>query len=436
MNKIGIRREDKNRWERRAPLIPKDIKGLSRVGLKFVVQPSDSYLPKRIFLDKDYLEAGAELGTNLSDCPIIIGIKEIPINFFERGKTYLFFSHTIKGQPYNMPMLKRIMELGCQLIDYERIVDESGRRLISFGTYAGLAGTIDTLCIFGKRLASEGAENPFSKLKQAFQYKSLAEAKSAVKRVGKQIKAEGLPKEVAPLVIGITGYGRVSNGSQKVLSWLPQAQIEPAEIKGLFANPRKDCIYKVVFKEEHTAKQKFGKKFDLKDYYAHPESYKSIFAKYLKYLTILINAIYWEPKYPKLVTRADLRKLYKAGKPRLEVIGDISCDIEGTIECTLKSTDPANPVFVYDPFKGKIKDGWMGNGPAVLAIDNLPCELAKESSEFFSQILKGFIPELAKANFSKSLEDSGLPPPLKKAVILYQGELTKDYTYLEKFISK
>jgi len=161
---IGIRREDRYKWERRVPLIPQDAKELAQKhGIEIIAQPST----KRVFADEEYRQAGITVSDSLAPCPVIFGIKEIPIPALEKGKTYVFFSHTTKGQPYNMPMLKRILELGCTLIDYEKVTDENGRRLIFFGRYAGLAGMIDTLWALGKRLAWEGISSPFEPVDRA-----------------------------------------------------------------------------------------------------------------------------------------------------------------------------------------------------------------------------------------------------------------------------
>ncbi|MFQ6089815.1 MAG: hypothetical protein ACE5LD_00025, partial [Candidatus Bipolaricaulia bacterium] len=339
--RIGIRKEDKNRWERRAPLIPEHVRELKeKHNIETCLQPSAI----RAFPDRDYIRAGAEVQEDLSPCPVIFGIKEFPIEFFEPEKTYVFFSHTIKGQPHNMPMLRRILEQGCTLIDYERIVDERARRLIFFGRHAGLAGMIDTLWALGKRLEWEGIENPFSRIRQTLDYKSLEEAKGAVSNVGEQIKEEGLPEAITPLVVGLAGYGHVSQGAQEILELLPFQELSPEELPAFAKGSARDLIYKVVFKEEHMVEPLSPEdRFELQDYYDHPERYRAKFEDYLPYLTVLMNCIYWSPQYPRLVTKGYLKRLYGEGRPRLRVIGDISCDIEGAIECTLRATDPGNP---------------------------------------------------------------------------------------------
>jgi saccharopine dehydrogenase (NAD+, L-lysine-forming) len=158
--RIGIRREDKNVWERRVPVIPKHARQLQKDhGIKVWVQPSDI----RVFPDAEFSQVGALVEEDLSACPVVFAIKEIPIRFFQPNRTYIFFAHVVKGQPYNMPMLKRVLELGCNLIDYEKVTDERGRRLIFFGRHAGLAGMIDSLWALGQRLDWEGIPNPFSR---------------------------------------------------------------------------------------------------------------------------------------------------------------------------------------------------------------------------------------------------------------------------------
>lgn len=429
---VGIRREDKNIWERRTPLIPEDIKELrEKLSIEFIVQPSKI----RIFPDDEYRNAGAKVEEDLSSCAVIFAVKELPVNFIKPRKTYVFFSHTIKGQPHNMPMLKKLMELKCQLIDYERIVDDKGRRLIFFGKHAGYAGAVDTLWALGMRLKWEGVENPFEDICQATHYAGLSDIKDELKEIGERIRKGGVPDEIVPLIFGITGYGNVSIGVREIIDILPTMEIKPGEISTVFENPRKDTIYKVVFKEEDMVESKSGDKFDLQDYYTHPEKYRPIFERYIPYLTVLFNAIYWDERYPRFVTKNFIKKLYsQKHKPRLRVIGDISCDIEGSVECTIRATDPGNPIYVYDPEKDEALDGYEGKGPVILAVDNLPCELARDSSIFFSRILKKYVPPIIKADFSRDFERCELPREIKGAVIVYKGELTLNYQYLKKFL--
>ena len=435
--KIGIRREDKNQWGGRAPLIPEHIKELSRKsGLRFYVQPSDI----RAFSAEEFRQAGAEIREDLSVCPVICAVKEIPVDYFLPDRTYLFFSHTIKGQMNNMPMLKKMMELGDTLIDYEKIVDEKGKRLVFFGRFAGIAGMIDSFWTLGRRLDFEGSPTIFSEFKPALHHKSLPEIIGQYREIGKRIASRGISGVDVPLIFGFAGYGNVSRGAQEIFDLLPFEELRPEELadfyhKAVFSTKK---LYKVVFKEEHLAKPKLpGAVFKLQDYYDNPQNYESRFEEYLPYLSVLINAIYWDKKYPRLVTRKYLSEAYQTGCGLpLKVIGDITCDMGGSIECNLECTDSGNPVYVYEPLTGKKIYGVEGHGPVILAVDNLPCELPRESSTMFSEVLKNFIARLASTDFSVGFEENRMPPELKNATVLYKGQLTPRYRYLEKYLAK
>ena len=338
-----------------------------------------------------------------------------------------------------MLMLKRMIELECTLIDYEKIVDEEGFRLVLFGNQAGLAGMIDTLWALGQKLALEKKQNPFSRIKQAFEYQSLIEAKEEIKKMGWKIHQEGLDSTLTPLVCGFAGYGNVSQGAQEIFDLLPFEEVTPQQISAFYREKNYSAhkVYKVVFKEEHmVVPVSSEERFDLQDYYQNPQKYRPVFETYLSYLTVLVNCIYWEPKYPRFVTKKFLKELYGMNSlPRLRVIGDISCDIEGSVECTVKATTPDNPVFVYDPLEEKARDGVEGRGIVVMATDNLPAEISLESSIFFSNALKPLVPAMAKADFSGNFTDCNLPDAVKKAVILYKGKFTHDYEYMKNFIN-
>ncbi|MFA5102954.1 MAG: hypothetical protein WC525_07335, partial [Candidatus Thermoplasmatota archaeon] len=239
---LGLRREDKNRWEQRVPLTPDHILELrQKYGIKTVVQPSSI----RVFSDTDYQKVGAQVQESLSPSSVVFAVKEIPLQYFEKGKTYVFFSHTIKGQHQNMPMLKKMMDLGCTLIDYERIIDANGKRLVFFGRFAGLAGMVDTLWTFGRRLHAEHRDTPFNTIQQTIHYKDLADIKKHLQVVGKAIKTTGLPASLTPLIIGFSGYGHVSVGAQEILDILPVKEIQPSDIASVFTTPSNKVIYKV-----------------------------------------------------------------------------------------------------------------------------------------------------------------------------------------------
>ncbi len=432
-HKIGIRYEDKYKMDRRVPLVPEHVKQLINKGIEVQVVPSE----KRVFKDEEYRQAGAVLREEPLDADVVLGVKEMPIGYFKPHKTYVFFSHTIKGQPYNMPLLRNMMESKVNLIDYERIVDDQGRRLIFFGRFAGLAGMINSLWSLGERLKRKGMETPFTHIRQTHHYDSLEEAKEAVSKVGQTIAREGLPKQLAPLVIGITGYGNVSKGAQEILSLLPVIEISPKDLPGLRQQKGlpDNVIYKVVFEEKHLARPKeAGKKFDLQEYYHHPERFEGTFEQYLPHLTVLMNCMYWDDRYPRIVTKDFLEELWKNKDLRLEVIGDVTCDPDGSVEITHKGTAIEDPVFVYNPETRKPVMGFDGEGVLVMAVDILPSELPRESSQAFSDALIKFLPGLLEADFEVPFEQLQVPAPLKKAMILYHGELTPDYQYLKQHL--
>jgi len=460
---VGIRREDKNEWERRVPLSPSAVAKLTGEGLAVCIQPSDI----RAFSAEEYTAVGASVQEDLSSCPIVFGVKEMPVDFLEQGKTYAYFSHTIKGQAYNMPMLQRLLDLKCQLLDYElvhtikgqaynmpmlqRLLDlkcqlldyelvaeETGRRLLIFGRYAGLAGMIDALWALGRRLAWEGVASPFADVRRAFEYASLSEAKESIQQIGARITRDGLPAQVQPLVIGFAGYGNVSLGAQEILDLLPHTTVEPCRIGEVAAASKapSEPILKVIFKEEDMVESVSPETgFDLQDYYDHPEKYRGRFESYLPHIHVLVNGIYWEPRYPRLVTKDWLRSAWAPGsRPRLKLIADIGCDIEGPIQCTVKATDPGNPVYVYHPVNESVTDGWEGPGVVVLAVDNLPCELPRDASEFFGDLLLPYVSRLARADYTAPFSKLDLPAELQRAFIVHQGTLTPAHTHLKEYL--
>ncbi len=427
---IGIRREDKNIWERRVPLIPEALEKIKREhGIDTIIQPFE----RRAFLEKEFTDVGVTIKEDLSEAPVIFAVKEIPIPLLQRDKTYIFFSHTIKGQDYNMPLLKKLLDLNATLIDYEAIADEKGKRLVFFGKYAGLAGMIDALYGYGIRLKNLGYETPLLKLKPAYEYKSVEEAKEEIAKVGKEIEENGMPIDKAPFVFGFMGYGNVSAGAQEIFDVLPHKVIAPNELKNLDASSN-NFFYKVIFKEEHLVEPKNPEdKFELIDYFTHPEKYKSKFEEYIPYTSLLVNAIYWTEASPRFLTK-EYFKLKDEHK--LDVICDITCDIDGAVEFTVKSTPSDNPAYVYNPKDDSITDGYDGNGILDIAVDNLPTELPRNSSIEFSDSLSKFVAGIVNADKTKSFEEAGFPNEIKRAVIVYNGELTPKYEYLKEFLKK
>ncbi|MEA3505284.1 MAG: bifunctional lysine ketoglutarate reductase /saccharopine dehydrogenase family protein [Bacteroidota bacterium] len=432
--KIGIRHEDKYELERRTAIPPFYAKKLiEENGYEVLVEKSK----KRIFKDAEYEAIGAKLVDDMRDADVIFGVKEMPIDYFKADKTYVFFSHTVKGQKYNMPLLKNMMEKKCNLIDYEKIAEDDGRRIIFFGRFAGLAGMVNSLWSFGQRMKVKGLETPFVTMKQAHKYNSLEEIKNVISEIGASIAEKGFSKEIFPMVVGFTGYGNVSRGAAEILALFPVKEITPEEL--LVLKERDDLsnrvVYKVIFKEEHISKPIDKKvKFELQDYYNNPQKYKNAFEKFVPNLTILMNCMYWDASYPRIITKDFLEKLYSKEEPKLKVIGDVTCDPGGSIESTHTGTLIEDPVFVYNPITRKPTMGFEGDGILEMAVDILPSELPRESSEGFGQALELLIPSIVSADYNLDFASVNLPLPIKRAVILYKGKLTPEYEYLKDFL--
>ncbi len=434
---IGIRREDKNKWERRVPLVPSDLAELQKNhDVEFIVQPS----PIRVFTDDEFRAVGVTVDEDLSSADVIFAVKEIPLAMLLGKKAFIYFSHTIKGQDYNMPMLQHLLDEGATLIDYERIADEQNRRLIFFSIHAGYAGMIESLVALGLRLELQGRKTPLLDIKHAYEYESLEAAKNHLREIGAVIADKGMGDHCQPVIIGLAGYGNVSKGCQEILECLPIRTITVGELADTATATVEDAgaLVQVIFREEDMVETKSSDaQFVLQDYYQRPGNYRGVFEKYLPHLDMLMNTIYWEEKYPRLVTHKWAKANYGPDKnPRLQVIGDISCDIEGSIEMTLKAPQPDNPYYVYDPATKSTRDGVEGHGPVIMAVDNLPCELPRESSEHFSRILRDMIAPLAQVDFGGDFGGLNLPSYLKKAVVTHRGELTPNYHYLQDFLDK
>jgi saccharopine dehydrogenase (NAD+, L-lysine-forming) len=434
LNRIGLRKEEKA-FETRVPLVPDHVRVLhDKHGIDFVLEPSN----QRAFSEDEYgIDRADIIPLKGSGVPIVMGIKEMPIDTFEKDIVYIFFSHTIKGQNKNMPMLKRIIDVGSTLIDYERVVDDKGRRLIYFGNWAGMAGISDTLRVLGDRLESRGIKpNPFAEMKTTLEIRELDELKEEFELLGERIKEQGLPKELTPFVVGFAGYGNVSRGAQEIFDILPHKTVNPEELHEL--TPESNLLYKCVFKEEHMVEPiDPSAEFNLQDYYKNGKTkYSGIFHKHVPYITVLMNCIYWTNKSPRLMTLDFIRTHWKEDNRKLQVVGDISCDVGGAIEFNVKCTNADRPAYTYIIDENRAQLGVEGEGPVVMAVDNLPCELPRESSTSFSETLLDFIPALAGADFTVPFSNLELPREFKDAVIVYRGKLTEKFQYLEQYLPK
>lgn len=435
---VGLRHESKSEHERRVPLVPADLKDVIKAPQSLMIQPSGTRC-----IDIGEFEAiGAKVDADMSACDLIMGIKEVPVDELIANKSYCFFSHVIKGQPYNMPLLKKVMDLKCNLIDYEKMVNDKGQRVVAFGKQAGQCGTLNGFHSLNHRLAALKRTNPFAICKQAKDYPNLTEAKADLAKVGADIAANGLPADLTPFVVGVTGKGNVGSGVFDVMGALGCVkEWTPAEMLANIASGDYDnkTVYQVVMDAGDLYELKENpdaSAFTFQAFGEAPEKYTSPVSKFLPHMNMFINAVFWRNEWPKFITQDFMSELWQKGNCKLLVISDVTCDIEGSVEVTIKSTLPDVPSFVYHPVTKACTDGFEGEGVVVMAVDILPSEQPYESSCAFSGALKPLMGDLLAADFSVPFAELSLPPVWKGACIVYHGELTPDYEYLKPHIAE
>ncbi|NXT99991.1 AASS protein, partial [Buphagus erythrorhynchus] len=439
---LAIRREDVNAWERRAPLAPKHVKELTKMGYKVLVQPSN----RRAIHEKEYVKAGAIIQEDISEASLIIGVKRPPEDKLIPKKNYAFFSHTIKAQEANMPLLDEIIRQEIRLFDYEKMVDHKGMRVVAFGKWAGVAGMINILHGLGLRFLALGHHTPFMHIGMAHNYRNSSQAVQAVRDAGYEISLGLMPKSVGPLTFVFTGTGNVSKGAQEMFSALPCEFVEPHELKEVSRSGDLRKVYGTVLSRHHHLVRKRDGQYDPVDYDKHPENYISRFhIDVAPYTTCLINGIYWEQNSPRLLSRQDVQKLLVPVKSaagamdgcpelphRLLAICDISADTGGSIEFMTECTTIDNPFCMYDADQHITHDSVEGSGILMCSIDNLPAQLPIEATEYFGDMLFPYIEEMLLSEGSEPLEKQNYSPVVRDAVIASNGSLTPKYQYIQK----
>ncbi|XP_053320149.1 alpha-aminoadipic semialdehyde synthase, mitochondrial [Spea bombifrons] len=439
---LAIRREDINAWERRAPLAPKHVKELTNLGYKVLVQPSN----RRAIHEKEYMKAGGIIQEDISDASLIVGVKRPPEEKLIPKKTYAFFSHTIKAQEANMSLLDEILKLDIRLIDYEKMVDHKGTRVVAFGQWAGVAGMINMLHGLGLRFLALGHHTPFMHIGMAHNYRNSSQAVQAVRDAGYEISLGLMPKSIGPLTFVFTGTGNVSKGAQEIINELPCEFVEPHELKEVSKNGDLRKVYGTVLSRHHHLVRKTDGIHDPIEYEKNPELYTSRFnTDIAPYTTCLINGIYWDPHTPRLLNRQDAQRLLAPvkstsaaieGCPKLPhkllAIGDISADTGGSIEFMTECTTIDMPFCMYDADQHIIHDSVEGCGILMCSIDNLPAQLPIEATEYFGDLLFPYIQEMLTSDASKPLEKESFCPVVRDAVIASNGSLTKKYKYIQK----
>ncbi|NXT00509.1 AASS protein, partial [Jacana jacana] len=439
---LAIRREDVNAWERRAPLAPKHVKELTQMGYKVLVQPSN----RRAFHEKDYVKAGGVIQEDISEASLIIGVKRPPEDKLIPKKNYAFFSHTIKAQEANMPLLDEILRQEIRLFDYEKMVDHKGMRVVAFGKWAGVAGMINILHGLGLRFLALGHHTPFMHIGMAHNYRNSSQAVQAVRDAGYEISLGLMPKSVGPLTFVFTGTGNVSKGAQEMFNALPCEFVEPHELKEVSRSGDLRKVYGTVLSRHHHLVRKRDGLYDPVDYDKHPELYTSRFnTDIAPYTTCLINGIYWEQHTPRLLSRQDAQNLLvpvrspggaTEGCPvlphKLLAICDISADTGGSIEFMTECTTIDSPFCMYDADQHIIHDSVEGSGILMCSIDNLPAQLPIEATEYFGDMLFPYIEEMLVSEGSEPLESQNYSSVVRDAVIASNGSLTAKYEYIQK----
>lgn len=397
--KIGIIREGKTPPDSRVVLTPKQVKlALDRFEqLDIYVQPS----PHRCYSDAEYQNENITLKEDLSDCDVLIGVKEVPIDALYPNKIHFFFSHTIKAQPYNRKLLQAILEKNIQLIDYECLTDDNGVRVIAFGRWAGIVGAHNGLYTWGKRTGTFD-------LKRANECKDF----EALKKLYNNI-------EFPPIKIVVTGNGRVAQGAIEVLS---SAGIRAVTPSAFLEEEFDEAVFTQLSCSELYARKSDGG-FDQMEFYKQPHLYTSIFEPYQSVTDLFINAIYWDPKAPAYFSLEDMR----SEDFSIKVIADITCDIapEASVPSTIRPSTIADPIFGFDPQQEKEVAPFQSNAIDVMAVDNLPNELPRDASESFGeQFINEVLPELLK-------DQSAF---IDRASIAKDGDLTAKYEYLRSYV--
>lgn len=444
---IGVRREDLSKTgEKRVAISPETARLLLSAGHQLLVQPAihpEQKINKRAFQDDTYAALGAKITEDLNPAQIIFGLKEVETQHLLPGKTYLFFSHTHKGQVKNRPLLQAMVEKSISLIDYELITDEANRRIVTAFTYfAGYAGMTDTLWALGQRWQQRGIESALTGIPQSVAREDLDLIKADIRAAGERIARNGTPATEPPLITVFLGAGKTSAGAQEMYQLLPLETITLAELPEVYAKGDRRKVYALVLDIPDMYRFRadspyfgetlgFSETFDL--YLHEPQHFESNLDRVFPYITLLMNCILWGPKYPRLLSREDTRAWYRDHQT-LQVVGDITCDPEGAIQFS-QETWIDQPVFVYNPKTEETTLGFAGEGIAVMAVTNLPCEFPADASNQFSRELATLIEAVAAANHkADSPGEAGLPDAIRKATILWKGEFTPDYTYMQEYL--
>ena len=393
---IGLIREGKIPQDNRVALTPAHCKWLHMNfnDIKIVAQQSDS----RCYTDAEYERAGVEVKEDLGDCNLLLGIKEVPVDMLLNEKRYMFFSHTKKMQPTNQKLFKAILDKKITLIDYECLEHDDGTRIIGFGFFAGIVGAHNAMMAYGNRtgaykLARVGSVNSFQKLVHTY---------------------FGL--KIPNIKIAVTGTGRVAHGVLEIMNLLGIHEVEPDEyLETEFTYP----VY-VHLKGANLYAHKETGKYNRNDFHINPQDYICTFTQYISNTDILINGIYWEKNIPRLFEMDDLTK----ENFRIQTIADITDDLNGSIPCNLGDGTIADPVYGVDKTRFEKTQPYLPNSVDIMAVGNLPNELARDASRYFGEQLIKFVLDDIRVGGSKLIS---------RATMTNAGKLNEPYLYMKEY---
>jgi alanine dehydrogenase len=396
--KFGIIKERKSPPDRRVVFSPDELVKLKALYQDASVKVESSDI--RIFTDEQYANLGIEVSEDMNDCDVLFGVKEVPIESLIANKSYFFFSHTIKKQPYNRKLLLAVLEKKIDLYDHETIVTADNRRLIGFGRYAGIVGAYNSIRAFGIKFE-------LFKLPKA-------ETLSGREELILQLKRIVFP----PIKISITGSGKVGNGIKEILDAI---KIKEVSVDNFLTKNYTQPVYTQLDVLDYN-KRLDGRVLDCKDFYNNPTEYVSDFERFTKVSDIVITGHFYGNDAPAILTR----EMLQSKDCKVKVVGDVSCDINGPIACTLRASTIAEPLYGYLPSEHKEVDVFHPAAIVVMAVDNLPCELPKDASEGFGLM---FMEHVIPAFFNG--DKDGI---LERAKMTDKGKLTPRFSYLQDYV--
>jgi saccharopine dehydrogenase (NAD+, L-lysine-forming) len=398
---IGLLREGRTPPDRRVALTPKKCAELQDTypGLRVRVQPS-AY---RAFSDQEYRDLGLEVAEDLASCDVLLGVKEVPEAELIAHKTYFFFSHTVKQQPRNRALLQTVLQKDITLIDYELLTNAAGERVVAFGHWAGIVGAYNGLLTYGRK-------HGLFTLKPAWQCVDMEDMQEEFFKV----------KRLPPIKIAVTGSGRVAQGAVEVLGRMGIRRVSVYDYLYLSFN---EPVYAQLRSSDYN-RRRDGRVWDTANFHQEPAAYESTFGTFLPVTNLLIACAYWDPAAPRLFEEADTQR----PDFKLDTIADVTCDVDGSIPLTKRSTTIEAPAFDYHPATGALEAPYTRpENITVMAVDNLPCELPRNASrDFGRQLLDQMFPHLLGG------DPAGV---LARATIASGGHLQPRYAYLAGYVA-